>query len=182
MRVGVPKEIKEHEYRVGLTPESVREFAGAGHELSVETGAGAGINSTDQAYLEAGATIVDTAAEIFAKSEMKPQESEWTKLREDQIVFAFLHLAADLAQTKGLLASGCTAVAYETVTGPGGQGLPLLAPMSQVAGRLAIEAAGVALRRQNGGRGILLGGVPGGFCRRGSLCWAAALPEQKRHG
>ncbi|MGH6830230.1 MAG: alanine dehydrogenase, partial [Methylocella sp.] len=113
MRIGVPREIKEHEYRVGLTPESVREFAAAGHELSVETGAGAGINATDHAYLEAGATIVDTAAEIFAKSEMiikvkEPQESEWTKLRENQIVFAFLHLAADLAQTKGLLASGCT--------------------------------------------------------------------------
>jgi len=166
MRIGVPKEIKEHEYRVGLIPESVREFAAAGHELSVETGAGAGINATDQAYLEAGATIVDTAAEIFAKSEMivkvkEPQESEWTKLRENQIVFAFLHLAADLAQTKGLLASGCTALAYETVTGPDGQGLPLLAPMSEIAGRLAIEAAGVALQRQNGGRGILLGGVPG---------------------
>ena len=107
-----------------------------------------------------------TAAEIYAKSEMivkvkEPQESEWTKLRENQIVFAFLHLAADRTQTKGLLASGCTAIAYETVTGPDGQGLPLLAPMSQVAGRLAIEAAGVALRRQNGGRGILLGGVPG---------------------
>src|SRR3984893_12357244 len=158
MRVGVPQEIKEHEYRVGLTPESVREFAGAGHELSVETAAGAGINSTDQAYLEAGATIVDTAAEIFAKSEMKPQESEWTKLRENQIVFAFLHLAADLAQTKGLVASGCTTLAYETVTGPDGKGLPLLAPMSEVAGRLAIEAAGVALRRQNGGRGILFQG------------------------
>ncbi len=166
MRIGVPKEIKEQEYRVGLTPESVREFAGAGHELSIETGAGAGINATDQAYLAAGAKIVDTAAEIFTKSEMiikvkEPQESEWTKLRENQIVFAFLHLAADIAQTKGLLASGCTAVAYETVTGPDGQGLPLLAPMSEVAGRLAIEAAGVALRRQNGGRGILLGGVAG---------------------
>jgi alanine dehydrogenase len=128
MRIGVPKEIKEHEYRVGLTPESVREFAAAGHELSVETGAGAGINATDRAYMAAGATIVDTAAEIFATSEMivkvkEPQESEWTKLRENQIVFAFLHLAADLAQTKGLLASGCTAVAYETVTGPDGQGL-----------------------------------------------------------
>jgi alanine dehydrogenase len=166
MRIGVPKEIKEYEYRVGLTPESVREFAAAGHELSVETGAGAGINASDQAYLAAGATIVDTAAEIFAKSEMivkvkEPQDSEWRMLRENQIVFAFLHLAADLAQTKGLLASGCTAVAYETVTGPDGQGLPLLAPMSEIAGRLAIEAAGVALRRQNGGRGILLGGVPG---------------------
>src|SRR6202022_2139210 len=166
MRIGVPKEIKDQEYRVGLTPESVREFTAAGHELCVETGAGAGINATDQAYLAAGATIVDTAAEIFATSEMivkvkEPQESEWTKLRENQIVFAFLHLAANLAQTKGLLASGCTAVAYETVTGPDDQGLPLLAPMSEIAGRLAIEAAGVSLRRQNGGRGILLGGVPG---------------------
>jgi len=166
MRIGVPKEIKEGEYRVGLTPEAVREFVAAGHELSVETGAGAGINATDQAYLSAGATIASTAAEIFTKSEMiikvkEPQESEWTGLREGQILFAFLHLAADLAQAKGLLASGCTAIAYETVTGPEGQGLPLLAPMSEVAGRLATEAAGIALQRQNGGRGILLGGVPG---------------------
>ena len=166
MRIGVPKEIKEGEYRVGLTPEAVREFVAAGHELSVETGAGAGINATDQAYLSAGATIASTAAEIFAKSEMiikvkEPQESEWTRLREGQILFAFLHLAADLAQAKGLLASGCTAIAYETVTGPEGQGLPLLAPMSEVAGRLATEAAGTALQRQNGGRGLLLGGVPG---------------------
>ena len=183
MRIGVPKEIKEHEFRVGLTPESVREFVAAGHELSVETGAGAGINATDQAYLAAGATIVDTAAEIFANSEMiikvkEPQESEWTRLREGQILFAFLHLAADLAQAKGLLASGCTAIAYETVTGPDGQGLPLLAPMSEVAGRLSIEAAGAALQRHNGGRGILLGGVRG-FCRRGSPCLAAVLPEPK---
>ncbi len=166
MRIGVPKEIKEGEYRVGLTPEAVREFVAAGHELSVETGAGAGINATDQAYLSAGATIASTAAEIFTKSEMiikvkEPQEGEWTRLREGQILFAFLHLAADLAQAKGLLASGCTAIAYETVTGPEGQGLPLLAPMSEVAGRLAAEAAGTALQRQNGGRGILLGGVPG---------------------
>jgi alanine dehydrogenase len=166
MRIGVPREIKEQEYRVGLTPEAVREFVAAGHELSVETGAGTGINATDQAYRAAGATIVDTAAEIFAKSEMiikvkEPQESELTKLREGQILFAFLHLAPDPAQTKGLLASGCTAVAYETVTGSDGHGLPLLAPMSEIAGRLAIEAAGTALQRQNGGRGILLGGVPG---------------------
>jgi alanine dehydrogenase len=166
MRIGVPKEIKEGEYRVGLTPEAVREFVAAGHELQVETGAGAGINATDQAYLSAGAAIASTAAEIFAKSEMiikvkEPQESEWTRLREGQILFTFLHLAADLAQAKGLLASGCTAIAYETVTGPDGQGLPLLAPMSEVAGRLAAEAAGTALQRQNGGRGILLGGVPG---------------------
>src|ERR1700736_1671780 len=104
MRIGVPKEVKDHEYRGGLTPESVREFVAAGHELRVETGAGAGINATDQAYLAAGARVVDTAAEIFAKSEMivkvkEPQESEWTKLREGQIVFAFLHLAADLRPT-----------------------------------------------------------------------------------
>jgi len=166
MRIGVPREIKKHEYRVGLTPDSVREFVAAGHELSVETGAGAGINVRDQAYRDVGATIADSVAELFAKSEMiikvkEPQESEWTKLRENQILFAFLHLAADAALTRGLLDSGCTAVAYETVTGPGGNGLPLLAPMSEVAGRLAIEAAGLALQRHNGGCGILLGGVPG---------------------
>lgn len=165
MRIGVPREIKEQEYRVGLTPEAVREFVAAGHELSVETGAGAGINAPDEAYEAAGATIAATADEIFAKSDMiikvkEPQESEWRKLREHQILFAFLHLAADRAQAKGLLASGCTAVAYETVTGPDGR-LPLLAPMSEIAGRLAVETAGAGLRRQNGGRGILLGGVPG---------------------
>jgi alanine dehydrogenase len=166
MRIGVPKEIKEQEYRVGLTPEAVREFTAAGHDVSVETGAGSGINASDQAYAAAGARIVPAAAEIFSRSDMiikvkEPQENEWTKLREGQILFAFLHLAADIAQTRGLLASGCTAVAYETVTGPGGKGLPLLAPMSEIAGRLAIEAAGAALQRQNGGRGVLLGGVPG---------------------
>ncbi|MCI0598614.1 MAG: alanine dehydrogenase [Beijerinckiaceae bacterium] len=166
MRIGVPREIKEQEYRVGLTPDSAREFTAAGHELSVETGAGAGINAPDQAYLAAGARIVGTAEEIFATSDLiikvkEPQEREWTKLRENQIIFTFLHLAADSALTRGLLSSGCTAVAYETVTGPDGQGLPLLAPMSEVAGRLAIEAAGVALQRQNGGCGVLLGGVPG---------------------
>jgi alanine dehydrogenase len=166
MRIGVPKEIKEGEFRVGLTPEAVREFVAAGHEVCVETCAGTGINASDQAYLLAGATIASAAAEIFVQSEMiikvkEPQESEWTRLREGQILFAFLHLAADLAQAKGLLASGCTAIAYETVLGPDGHGLPLLAPMSEVAGRLATEAAGIALQRQNGGRGILLGGVPG---------------------
>jgi alanine dehydrogenase len=166
VRIGIPKEIKDHEYRVGLTPDSVREFAAAGHELTIETGAGAGINATDEAYRAAGAVMVGTADEIFANSEMiikvkEPQECEWTKLRENQIIFAFLHLAANSRLTKGLLASGCTAVAYETVTGQGGNGLPLLAPMSEVAGRLAIEAAGLALQHQNGGRGVLLGGVPG---------------------
>ncbi|MCI0466204.1 MAG: alanine dehydrogenase [Beijerinckiaceae bacterium] len=166
MRIGVPREIKDQEYRVGLTPSSAREFTAAGHQISVETGAGAGINAPDQAYIAAGATIAGTAEEIFAESEMiikvkEPQEREWTKLREGQIIFAFLHLAAEPALTRGLLSSGCTAVAFETVTGLEGQGLPLLAPMSEVAGRLAIEAAGFALQRQNGGCGVLLGGVPG---------------------
>lgn len=166
MRIGVPREIKDYEYRVGLTPEAAREFVAAGHDVRVETGAGAGINATDQDYRAAGAKIVDSPAEIFVNSELiikvkEPQQSEWTKLREGQILFAFLHLAPDPAQAKGLLASGCTAVAYETVTGPGGRGLPLLAPMSEIAGRLAIEAAGAALQRHNGGRGVLLGGVPG---------------------
>lgn len=166
MRIGVPAEIKESEYRVGLTPEAVREFVAAGHDVRVQTGAGSGIHAPDQAYIAAGATMTGTSDEIFADSEMiikvkEPQASEWTRLREGQILFAFLHLAADLAQAKGLLDSGCTAVAYETVTGPDGQGLPLLAPMSEVAGRLSIEAAGAALQSHNGGRGILLGGVPG---------------------
>ncbi len=166
MRIGIPKEIKDFEYRVGLTPDSVREFIAAGHVLCVETGAGAGINAADEAYRAAGAAIAATADEIFAQSDLiikvkEPQQREWTKLRENQIIFAFLHLAANAALTKGLLASGCTAVAYETVTGADGTGLPILAPMSEVAGRLAIEAAGMALQRQNGGCGVLLGGVPG---------------------
>jgi len=166
MRIGVPREIKEGEYRVGLTPEAVREFVGAGHDVTVETNAGAGINATDQDYVSAGAKIAPAAAQIFAESDLiikvkEPQESEWTKLHEGQILFAFLHLAADLPQTKGLIASRCTAVAFETIPGPEGQGLPLLAPMSEVAGRLSIEAAGLALQRQNGGQGLLLGGVAG---------------------
>jgi alanine dehydrogenase len=166
MRIGVPTEIKTHEYRVGLTPDAAREFAAAGHEVAVQAGAGAGLNATDEMYRSAGAAIVETAAEIFAKSEMivkvkEPQPSEWRQLRRGQILFAYLHLAADPEQTEGLLASGCTAVAYETVLGPDGVSLPLLAPMSEVAGRLAIEAAGAALQRQNGGLGMLLGGVPG---------------------
>lgn len=165
MRVGVPKEIKVQEYRVGLTPGAVREYVAAGHEVWVETGAGEGIGSSDEIYRKAGAAIADNAREIFAKSEMivkvkEPQQSEWTQLRENQILFTYLHLAPDPAQTRGLLASGCTAIAYETVTDAGGH-LPLLAPMSEVAGRLAIEAAGAALKRSAGGRGVLLGGVPG---------------------
>ncbi|PVE21050.1 alanine dehydrogenase [Microvirga sp. KLBC 81] len=165
MRVGVPKEIKTHEYRVGLTPGAVREYVTAGHTVLVETKAGAGIGADDEAYRQAGAVVVDTAAEIFARAEMvvkvkEPQPSEWVQLREGQILFTYLHLAPDPDQTKGLLASGCTAIAYETVTDARG-GLPLLAPMSEVAGRLSIEAAGAALKRSAGGRGLLLGGVPG---------------------
>ena len=165
MRVGVPCEIKVHEYRVGLTPSAVREYVSHGHTVIVQSGAGAGIMASDEAYVKAGAEIAETAAEIFAKSEMivkvkEPQPSEWVQLREGQILFTYLHLAPDPKQASGLIESGCTAIAYETVTDDKGT-LPLLAPMSEVAGRLAIEAAGEAMRRSNGGAGILLGGVPG---------------------
>src|SRR5258708_24655853 len=166
MRVGVPKEIKVHEYRGGLTPGAVREYVTHGHSVVVETSAGAGIGASDEVYRKAGAVIAGTAAEIFAASDMivkvkEPQAAEWSQLREGQILFTYLHLAPDPAQAKGLMESGCTAIAYETVTDAKG-GLPLLAPMSEVAGRLSIEAAGSALKRSAGGRGILLGGVPGG--------------------
>ena len=165
MRVGVPKEIKTHEYRVGLTPGAVREYVAAGHSILVETDAGAGIGATDDHYRKAGADIAGSAREVFASSEMivkvkEPQPSEWVQLHEDQILFTYLHLAPDPEQAKGLMRSGCTAIAYETVTDAHG-GLPLLAPMSEVAGRLAIEAAGAALKRYAGGRGLLIGGVPG---------------------
>ncbi|MEH2512837.1 alanine dehydrogenase [Nitrobacteraceae bacterium AZCC 1564] len=165
MLIGVPKEIKVHEYRVGLTPEAVREYTAAGHSVLVQSGAGAGIGAPDAAYETAGASIAPSAAEVFAKAEMivkvkEPQPSEWKQLRKDQILFTYLHLAPDPDQARGLVESGCTAVAYETVTDKAG-GLPLLAPMSEVAGRLAIEAAGLALQRHAGGRGLLLGGVPG---------------------
>jgi alanine dehydrogenase len=134
MRIGVPKEIKVEEYRVGLTPASVREYVARGHEVIVEQGAGSGIGADDDVYRSAGAAIVDTAAEIFATAEMvvkvkEPQPVEWCQLRENQILFTYLHLAPDAEQTRGLAASGCTAVAYETVTDAHG-GLPLLAPMS----------------------------------------------------
>ena len=165
MRVGVPKEIKIHEYRVGLTPGAVREYVAAGHSVVVEANAGAGIGAGDEAYRKVGAVIADSAAEIFATCDMivkvkEPQPREWSLLRERQILFTYLHLAPDPEQARGLMASGCTALAYETVTDAKG-GLPLLAPMSEVAGRLSIEAAGSALKRSAGGRGILLGGVPG---------------------
>src|ERR1700721_646298 len=166
MRVGVPKEIKVHEYRVGLTPGTVREYVAGGHSVVVETNAGAGIGATDEAYRKAGAVIADTSAEIFATADMivkvkEPQAREWIQLREGQILFTYLHLAPDPEQASGWMASGAAAIAYDTVTEAKG-GLPLLAPMSGVAGRLSIEAAGSALKRSAGGRGILLGGVPGG--------------------
>ena len=165
MRIGVPKEIKVEEYRVGLTPASVREYVAHGHEVVVQHGAGEGIGASDDVYRQAGARVADTAEEVFSIADMivkvkEPQPSEWARLREGQILFTYLHLAPDVPQTKGLLASGCTAVAYETVTDAHG-GLPLLAPMSEVAGRLAIEAAGAALRKSADGMGKLLGGVPG---------------------
>lgn len=165
MRVGVPSEIKVHEYRVGLTPGAVREYVAAGHQVVVQSGAGAGIMANDDAYRAVGAEIAATAQEIFAGCDMiikvkEPQPSEWVQLRPGQLLFTYLHLAPDPAQAKGLIASGCTAIAYETVTDDRGA-LPLLAPMSEVAGRLAIEAAGQAMRRSEGGAGILLGGVPG---------------------
>ncbi|MND42354.1 Alanine dehydrogenase [compost metagenome] len=165
MRVGCPKEIKNHEYRVGLTPGAVREYVAHGHDVIVETKSGAGIGADDAAYQAAGAKIVASAKDVFEKSDMvvkvkEPQPAEWAQLREGQILYTYLHLAPDPEQTKGLLASGVTGVAYETVTDERG-GLPLLAPMSEVAGRLAIQAGATALQKANGGRGILLGGVPG---------------------
>ncbi|GGF80387.1 alanine dehydrogenase [Rhizobium wenxiniae] len=165
MRVGCPKEIKNHEYRVGLTPGAVREYVAHGHDVIVETKAGAGIGADDAAYQAAGAKIVASARDVFEKSDMvvkvkEPQPAEWAQLREGQILYTYLHLAPDPEQTKGLIASGVTGVAYETVTDERG-GLPLLAPMSEVAGRLAIQAGATALQKANGGRGILLGGVPG---------------------
>jgi len=165
MRVGCPKEIKNHEYRVGLTPGAVREYVAHGHEVLIETKAGAGIGADDDAYRAAGARIAPTASDVFLKSDMvvkvkEPQPSEWAQLRDGQILYTYLHLAPDPEQTKGLIASGVTAVAYETVTDERG-GLPLLAPMSEVAGRLSIQAGATALQKANGGRGILLGGVPG---------------------
>ena len=165
MLIGVPKEIKVQEYRVGLTPTNVREVVAHGHDALVETGAGAGIGITDQDYEAAGATIVPKAAEIFERAELivkvkEPQASERKQLRKGQVLFTYLHLAPDPDQTEDLLASGATCIAYETVTSPTG-GLPLLAPMSEVAGRLSIQAGAYFLEKAHGGLGVLLGGVPG---------------------
>ena len=165
MRVGTVKEIKNHEYRVGLTPESARELVVHGHEVWVETGAGNGIGASDRDYEAAGAAIKADAATIFAECEMvvkvkEPQPAERAMLRRGQVLYTYLHLAPDPEQTADLVKSGVTAIAYETVTGPGNQ-LPLLKPMSQVAGRMSIQAGATALEKAHGGRGVLLGGVPG---------------------
>jgi len=165
MRIGCPKEIKNHEYRVGLTPESVRELTTHGHEVWVETGAGLGIGSTDADYRQAGAAIQPDAKTVFDGCEMivkvkEPQAVERAMLHDGQLLYTYLHLAPDPDQTRELVASGATAIAYETVTGPGNS-LPLLKPMSQVAGRMSIQAGATALEKAHGGRGVLLGGVPG---------------------
>ncbi|AUR52429.1 alanine dehydrogenase [Aquella oligotrophica] len=165
MLVGVPKEIKNHEYRVGMTPAGVYELVRHGHQILVETKAGLAIGYDDEDYIKAGAMIAKSAEEVFAKAEMivkvkEPQAVECKMLRPGQILFTYLHLAPDPEQAKGLLDSDCVAIAYETVTDING-GLPLLAPMSEVAGRLSIQAGAHALERHKGGCGVLLGGVPG---------------------
>jgi alanine dehydrogenase len=165
MRVGVPKEIKSSEYRVGLTPSAVREYVHHGHSVLVETKAGEGAGYNDQAYTRAGAKIAKDADEVFANADMivkvkEPQKVEWEKLTPRHILFTYLHLAPDPAQTEGLINSGCAAIAYETVT-DGRGGLPLLAPMSEVAGRIAVFSAAETLLKHNGGMGLLLCGVPG---------------------
>ncbi|MCC5862475.1 MAG: alanine dehydrogenase [Gammaproteobacteria bacterium] len=165
MKIGVPREIKNHEYRVGLIPASVRELCERGHEVLIETGAGLGIGMRDEDYQRAGAGIAADAAEVFARAELvvkvkEPQPDECRQLREGQVLFTYLHLAPDPEQTRLLVESGVTAIAYETVTGPGGS-LPLLAPMSEVAGRMAVQAGAHCLEKEAGGAGVLLGGVPG---------------------
>ncbi len=165
MLIGVPKEIKNHEYRVGLTPLSVREMVRSGHAVWVETKAGDGIGAADGDYVKAGAKIIPTAAEVFAKADMivkvkEPQAKERAMLREGQILYTYLHLAPDPEQTRDLVKSGAICIAYETVTNARG-GLPLLAPMSQVAGRMSVQSGAHCLEKAQGGRGVLLGGVPG---------------------
>lgn len=165
MRIGIPKEVKNHEYRVGMVPASVRELVRLGHEVIVERNAGLGIGFDDQSYIEAGAKIIETAEEIFSQSELivkvkEPQLHECAMLKDGQVLFTYLHLAPDPDQTEALQKSKCVAIAYETVTDDKG-GLPLLAPMSEVAGRMSIQVGARALEKEAGGAGILLGGIPG---------------------
>jgi alanine dehydrogenase len=165
MRIGVPREIKVHEYRVGLVPAGVRELTAAGHEVVVESGAGQGIGVDDAHYEACGARVVQTAAQVFSTADMvvkvkEPQPKECAMLRKGQVLFTYLHLAADREQAQGLIKSGATAIAYETVTGRGNS-LPLLTPMSEVAGRMSIQVGAGCLQKAQGGFGVLLGGVPG---------------------
>lgn len=165
MRIGVPTEIKVHEYRVGLVPAAVRELVAGGHEVLVQSGAGAGIDCSDENYRNAGAGIAPSADVVFRDSQLivkvkEPQLGECARLRRDQVLFTYLHLAADRAQAEALIKSQCVAIAYETVTAPDGS-LPLLMPMSEVAGRMSIQVGAQYLQQGNGGRGVLLGGVPG---------------------
>jgi alanine dehydrogenase len=165
VKIGIPKEIKTHEYRVGLAPQGVREVIAHGHQVFVEQRAGEGIGADDQAYAAAGARVLPNADSIFAEADLvvkvkEPQPIECRRLRPGQVLFTYLHLAPDPEQTKALLASGCVAIAYETVTSPGGR-LPLLIPMSEVAGRMAVQVGAHYLERPHGGPGILISGVPG---------------------
>ena len=165
MKIGVPREIKIHEYRVGLVPASVRELVAAGHSVAVESGAGLGVGCSDGDYVASGATIVANAEAVFAAADMivkvkEPQPVECARLRPGQLLFTYLHLAADADQAKALMASGATCIAYETVTAPDGS-LPLLTPMSEVAGRMSVQVGATCLQKAMGGAGVLLGGVPG---------------------
>jgi len=165
MHIGVPREIKVHEYRVGLVPAGVRELVAAGHKVSIESGAGAGVGLDDGEYVAAGAAVVGSAAELFARAELivkvkEPQPAETQLLRAGHVLFTYLHLAADPLQARGLMSSGATAIAYETVTASNGS-LPLLTPMSEVAGRMSVQVGAACLQKANGGCGLLLGGVPG---------------------
>jgi len=166
MLIGSPKEIKAQEHRVGLVPSSVKELVAHGHQVIIETGAGAGINFSDEDYTQAGAAIRGSAKEIFEQADMiikvkEPQLSECAMLRENQVLFTYLHLAPDPKQAQGLMDSGCVAIAYETVTGRDGRGLPLLAPMSEIAGRLSVLVGSYSLQKHLGGTGRLISGVPG---------------------
>jgi alanine dehydrogenase len=165
MRIGVPKEIKIHEYRVGLVPAGVRELVASGHEVLIESGAGRGIGVDDGEFRGAGAAIAADATQVFERSDLivkvkEPQAIECQRLRKGQVLFTYLHLAADAEQARALMKSGATAIAYETVTAPNGS-LPLLTPMSEVAGRMSIQVGAASLQKANGGFGVLLGGVPG---------------------
>ena len=187
MLIGVPKEIKNHEYRIGLTPDSVKELIRNGHQVMVENNGGAAIGFDNAQYETAGAEIVATPQEIFERADMivkvkEPQPNECEMLREGQVLFTYLHLAPDLRQTELLVKSGATCIAYETVTDNAGT-LPLLAPMSEVAGRMSIQAGAHHLEKAQGGQGVLLGGVPGVAPAKGSgYRWWCSGYQRGLHG